>query len=84
MSERETKYTSVAKSKLMTPISVVNSSGGKAGGVLKNKVPFVAALSALDVRTSLARQANTGLRFTSKAIADWAKANLTPGCASAF
>ena len=56
-------------------------SGGKAGRGSENKVPFVAALS-LDEEGHPLRIKLTALSgFTNRAIADWAKTNLAPGCA---
>jgi transposase-like protein len=55
-------------------------SGGKAGRGSENKVPFVAALSFDDSGHPLHVKLSPVPGFTSKAIADWAKINLAPGC----
>lgn len=82
MSEREKKYT------LGGQVQVDDayfggelSGGGKAGRGSENKVPFVAALSLDNEGHPLHTKLTPVSGFTSKAIADWAKANLTPGCA---
>ena len=55
-------------------------SGGKAGRGSENKVPFVAALSLDDEGRPSRIKLTPVSGFTSRAIADWAKTNLTRGC----
>ena len=81
MFEREAAYT------LDGPVQVDDAyfggelSGGKAGRGSENKVPFVAALSLDEDGHPLRIKLTAVSGFTNKAIADWAKTNLTPGCA---
>jgi hypothetical protein len=80
MSERETNYT------LSGPVQVDDAYlggeliGGKAGRGSENKVPFVAALSLDEEGHPLRVKLTPVSGFTNKAIADWAKTNLSPGC----
>jgi transposase-like protein len=53
--------------------------GGKAGRGSENKVPFVAAVSLNDQGRPMHLKLNLVSGFTSKAIGNWAEANLAPG-----
>jgi len=71
----------------MMPILAANSAAAKPGGALKTKclllpkAPTVgAALSFDDSGHPLHLKLSPVSGFTSKAIADWAKTNLAPGC----
>jgi hypothetical protein len=81
MSERETKYTLSGQVPVDDAYFGGELSGGKAGRGSENKAPFVAALSLDEEGHPLRVKLTPVSGFTSKAIADWAKANLTPGCA---
>ena len=65
----------------MMPILAANTAGGEAGRGSENKVPFVAALSLDDEGHPLRIKLTPVSGFTNRTIADWAKTNLTPGCA---
>src|SRR5450759_4811240 len=81
MSERETKYTLSGQVQIDDAYFGGELSGGKAGRGSENKVPFVAALSLDEEGHPLRVKLTPVSGFTNKAIADWAKANLSPGCA---
>ena len=81
MSERETKYTLAGHVQVDDACFGGGLSGGKAERGSENKVPFVAALSLDDEGHPLRIKLTPVSGFTSKAIAERAKANLTPGCA---
>lgn len=80
MSDRETNYTLTGSVQIDDAYLGGELNGGKVGRGSENKVPFVAALS-LDDNNHPSRVKLTPVSgFTNKAIADWAKANLAPGC----
>jgi len=81
MSERETKYTLGGQIQVDDAYFGGELSEGKVGRGSENKVPFVAALSLDDEGHPLRIKLTPVSGFTSKAIADWAKANLSPGSA---
>ena len=80
MSERETKYTLSGQVQVDDAYFGGELSGGKAGRGSENKVPFVAALSLDEEGHPLRIKLTPVSGFTNRAIADWAKTNLTPGC----
>jgi len=80
MSERDETYTLSGKVDIDDAYLGGELSGGKAGRGSENKVPFVAALSFDNEGHPLHIKLTPVPGFTSEAIADWAKANLTPGC----
>jgi transposase-like protein len=81
MVEREASYTLSGHIQIDDAYLGGELSGGKAGRGSENKVPFVAALS-LDKEGHPLRIKLTAVPgFTNRAIADWAKTNLAPGCA---
>jgi hypothetical protein len=81
ISDRETKYTLANHVQVDDAYFGGELSGGKAGRGSENKVPFVVALSLDDEGHPLRINLTPVSGFTSKAIVEWAKANLTPGCA---
>jgi len=80
MFDRETNYTLTGSVQVDDAYLGGELSGGKAGRGSENKVPFVAALSLDDNNHPLRIKLTPVSGFTSKAIADWAKTNLAPGC----
>jgi len=80
MAERDAQYT------LAGPVQVDDAylggelPGGKAGRGSENKVPFVAAVSLDGDGHPLYVKMAPVPGFTRKAIANWAKADLSPGC----
>jgi hypothetical protein len=80
MSERDANYTLSGRIDIDDAYLGGELSGGKAGRGSENKVPFVAALSFDDSGHPLHLKLSPVPGFTSKAIADWAKANLAQGC----
>lgn len=80
MSERETKYTLSGQVQVDDAYLGGELSGGKAGRGSENKIPFVAALSLDDKGHPLRIKLTPVSGFTSKAIANWAKDNLTSDC----
>jgi hypothetical protein len=81
MSGRETKYTLGGQIQVDDAYFGGELSEGKVGRGSENKVPFVAALSLDDEGHPLRIKLTPVSGFSSKAIADWAKANLSPGSA---
>jgi hypothetical protein len=81
MSERDADYKLDGKVDIDDAYLGGERSGGKAGRGSENKVPFVAALSFDGAGHPFHLKLTTVPGFTSQAIADWAKANLVPGCA---
>lgn len=80
MSERETHYTLSGHIQIDDAYLGGELSGGKAGRGSENKVPFVAAVSLNENGHPLRIKLTPVSGFTLKAISNWAKANLTPGC----
>lgn len=80
MSERDANYTLSGRVDIDDACLGGELSGGKAGRGSENKVPFVAALSFDECGHPLHIKLSPVPGFTSKAIADWAKTNLAPGC----
>lgn len=80
MSERDANYTLSGRIDIDDAYLGGELSGGKAGRGSENKVPFVAALSFDDSGHPLHLKLSPVPGFTSKAIADWSKANLAQGC----
>ena len=80
MSERETNYTLSGSIQVDDAYLGGELTGGKAGRGSENKVPFVAALSLDEEGHPLRIKLTPVSGFTNKAIADWAKTNLTPNC----
>jgi hypothetical protein len=80
MAERDAQYTLNGQVQVDDVYLGGELTGGKAGRGSDNKVPFVAAIS-LDAEGH-PRYLKMALvpGFTRKAIGDWAKADLTPGC----
>lgn len=76
MSGRETNYI------LSGPVQVDDAylSCGKAGRDSENKLPFAAALSLDEEGHPLRVKLTPAPALPNKAIADWAKTNLTSGC----
>jgi hypothetical protein len=80
MSERDTQYTLVGRVLIDDAYFGGELSGGKSGRGSENKVPFVAAVSLNDAGHPLYVKMAIIPSFTHKAIADWAKHNLSPCC----
>lgn len=81
MVEREARYTLSGHVQVDDAYLGGELSGGKAGRGPENKTPFVAALSFDEGGHPLRIKLSAVPAFTNKAISDWAKTNLTPGCA---
>jgi len=81
MAERETHYTLCGQVQVDDAYLGGELSGGTVGRGSENKVPFVAAVSLDDEGHPLRVKLTPVSGFTSKAIAEWAKSNLSPGCA---
>jgi hypothetical protein len=81
MVEREAHYTLSGHVQVDDAYLGGELSGGKAGRGSENKIPFVAALSLDGDGHPLRIKLTAVTGFTNKAISDWAKINLTPGCA---
>ena len=81
MSERETNDTLSGQVQIDDAYFGGELSDGKAGRGSENKVPFVTALSLDEEGHPLRIKLTPVSGFTNRAIADWAKTNLTPGCA---
>jgi transposase-like protein len=81
MLEREAHYTLSGHVQVDDAYLGGELSGGKAGRGSENKIPFVAALSLDEEGHPLRIKLTAVPGFTNKAISDWAKTNLTPGCA---
>jgi hypothetical protein len=81
MVEREAHYTLSGHVQVDDAYLGGELSGGKAGRGSENKIPFVAALSLDEEGHPLRIKLTAVPGFTNKAISDWAKTNLTPGCA---
>ena len=80
MAERETLTTLVGQVPVDDAYLGGELTGGKAGRGSENKVPFVAAVSLDDRGHPLYIKLTVVPGFTRKAISDWAKTQLGPGC----
>lgn len=80
MVEREALYTLVGEVQIDDAYLGGERPGGKVGRGSENKVPFVAAIAlSTDGRPMYVKMAPVP-SFSRKAIADWAKTDLSPGC----
>jgi hypothetical protein len=80
MAERDTQYRLNGQVLVDDAYLGGERAGGKAGRGSENKVPFVAAVSLNAEGHPLYVKMAPVPGFTRKAIADWAKADLSPGC----
>lgn len=80
MTERESTYSLVGQVQVDDVYLGGELTGGKAGRGSENKVPFVAAVSLNPEGHPLYTKMAPVPGFTRKAIANWAAADLTPGC----
>lgn len=80
MAERDAQYTLNGEVLVDDAYLGGELAGGKAGRGSENKVPFVAAVSLNAEGRPLYVKLAPVPGFTRKAIADWAKADLSPGC----
>ena len=80
MAERETEYSLVGQVQVDDVYLGGELTGGKAGRGSENKVPFVAAVSLNAEGHPLDTKMAPVPGFTLKAIANWATADLAPGC----
>jgi hypothetical protein len=80
MTERERTYSLVGQVQVDDVSRGGELTGGKAGRGSENKVPFVAAASLNPEGHPLYAKMAPVPGFTRKAIANWAAADLTPGC----
>ena len=80
MDERNAQYTLVGEVQVEDAYLGGERSGGKAGRGSENKVPFVAAVAVNAEGHPIYVKMAPVPGFTRKAIADWAKADLSPGC----
>jgi len=80
MAERETLYTLCGQVQVDDAYLGGERAGGKVGRGSENKVPFVAAVSLDDQGHPLYIKLTVVPGFTRKAISDWAKTQLSPGC----
>lgn len=79
MVQREGRYTLSGHIQIDDAYLGGEHPGGKAGRGSENKVAFVAAVSLTDDGHPLRTRLTPVAGFTSKAIADWAKAHIAPG-----
>ena len=80
MDERNARYTLVGEVQVDDAYLGGELPGGKAGRGSENKVPFVAAVSVNDDGHPIYVKMAPVSGFTRKAIADWARVDLSPGC----
>lgn len=80
MAERESHYRLEGQVQIDDAYLGGERTGGKAGRGSENKVPFVAAVSLDDRGHPLHIKLTEVPGFTRKAIVDWAKTHLAPGC----
>ena len=80
MAEREKLYTLEGHVQVDDAYLGGERAGGKVGRGSENKVPFVAAVSLDDRGHPLHLKLTVVPGYTRKAIADWAKTQLGPGC----
>lgn len=81
MVEREARYTLCGQIQVDDAYLGGELSGGTVGRGSENKVPFVATVSVDPDGHPLRVKLTPVSGFTRKAIADWAKNHLSPGCA---
>ena len=80
MAERETLYTLAGQAHVDDACLGGERTGGKAGRGSENMYPYVAAVSLDDRGHPLYIKLTVVPGFTRKAISDWAKTQLGPGC----
>lgn len=80
MEERNAQYTLVGEVQVDDAYLGGELPGGKAGRGSENKVPFVAAVAVNDDGNPMYVKMALVPGFTRKAVADWAIADLSPGC----
>ena len=80
MAERDAHYTLIGQVQVDDAYLGGELTGGKVGRGSENKVPFVAAVSLNPEGHPMYIKMAPIPGFTRKAIGDWAKADLSPGC----
>lgn len=80
MVERDAQYTLEGQVQVDDAYLGGERVGGKAGRGSENKTPFIVAVSLNTEGNPMYAKMTPVPGFTSKAIADWAKAALSPGC----